>query len=607
MTTESASIDDRYRLASESLAIGDVGGAEGLLKQLIAAKPDEARAHNLLGSIAYGADKFPAAAEHFAQAIRLDPANGDYYSDLALALSRMGEHEAAITGFRASIHLKPDGPAAHNNLGTELQSQGQFAEAAVCFRKALALYPDFVAAYNNLGCVLREMGKPALALAPLEKALALSPQTAELHNSLANVLRDLGRLDDAIFRYSEAIRLKPDHVHAHNSLGSVYCDQGRLDEAMARQLEVLGIEPDCADAHTNLGVVWQRMGRPDLAVRAYRDAIRLDPKTTTAQTNLAMALLLQGDYAEGWRLYEKRWLGSHLKLAVRTFEQPQWNGEREPKRLLIHAEQGFGDTLQFCRYLPLIDPRHKIIFEVEAPLVDLMRQLPGVDTVIARGAPLPEFDAHCPIMSLPFVFGTTLDTIPNRSPYLRAGPEQVGGWAKRMEPVKGLRVGLVWAGGARPNQPELAPTNRRRSMNLASLAPLAQARGVSFISLQKGPPASEVQAAPPGMTLFDFTDDLHDFTDTAALVETLDLVIGVDTAVAHLAAAMGKPVWLLNRFDTCWRWLMNRDDSPWYPTLRLFRQPAPGDWDSVTADIAAALQHAADLSQDRATPMVRAA
>jgi Flp pilus assembly protein TadD len=573
MATKPASIEDRYRLAQDVLAVGDVDVARSLLEELAAARPDEGPAHHLLGVIAYRAGKDGPAAEHFARAIRLEPKNGDYYSDLALVLSRMGEQDAAISGFRAAIHLKPDSYAAYNSLGAELRSKGQFAEAVACFGRALSLHSGYMRAHNNLGCVLREMGKPDLAIPHLEKAVALSPQTAEIHINL----------------------------------GSAYCDMDRLDEAMGSFRQALAIDPHCANSHNNLGALLHRMGRLDEAVRAYRDAIRLDPEERDAPNNMAMALLLQGDYEQGWRLYETRWRSTHFKRGVRHFAQPQWTGDLHPKRLLIHAEQGLGDTLQFCRYLPLIDPRHEVVFEVEAPLVDLMRQLPGVAAVVARGAPLPDFDAHCPLLSLPRVFETTLDTLPNQTPYLRADPAKVVRWAKRLEAVQGLKVGLVWAGGARPNQPELAPTNRRRSMNLASLAPLAQARGVSFISLQKGPPASEVHAPPPGMTLFDFTDDLHDFTDTAALVETLDLVIGVDTAVAHLAAAMGKPVWLLNRFDTCWRWLMNRDDSPWYPTLRLFRQPAPGDWDSVTADIAAALQHAADLSQDRATPMVRAA
>jgi len=506
--------------------------------------------------IAYRAGEDGPAAEHFAQAIRFDPENGEYYNDLALALSRMGEQEAAITCFRTAIHLKPSGHAAHNNLGAELRSKGQFAEAVACFSRALTLHSGYVEAYNNLGCVLHLVGRPDLALAPLEKAAALSPQTPDIHNNL----------------------------------GMAYYDKDRLEDAKRCFLAALAIDPDCSGAHNNLGMLLQRIGRPDLAARAYRDAMRLDPDATEAQNNLAMALLLQGDYAEGWRVHEKRWLSRHLKPTLRGFEQPLWTGELGATRLLIHADQGLGDTLQFCRYLPLIDRRHRIVLEVQPPLADFMRQLPGVEAVVARGEPLPDFDAHCPIMSLPFVFGTELDTIPNQTPYLRADPVKVAGWAKRMKPAKGLRVGLVWAGGARPHQPELEPVNRRRSMSLATLAPLAQTRGVSFVSLQKGPPALEAQAPPQGMALFDFTDDLHDFTDTAALVETLDLVISVDTAVAHLAGAMGKPVWLLNRFDSDWRWLRAGGTTPWYPSMRLFRQPCLGDWQSVMAAVRSALE-----------------
>ncbi len=385
-------------------------------------------------------------------------------------------------------------------------------------------------------------------------------------------------------------------------------DLGRLEDAMNRCREALAVDPNCALSHNTLGVALQGMGRPDLAASAYRDAIRLDPEMIEAKTNLAMALLLQGDYAEGWRLYETRWRRRHFKHDPRALEQPLWTGDLgtgdlgtgapKPKRLLIHAEQGLGDTLQFCRYLPLIDPQHKVIFEVQAPLVDLMRQLPGVEAVVAHGAPLPDFDAHCPLLSLPLAFETTLDTIPNQTPYLRADPAKVALWAKRLEAVQGLKVGLVWVGGRRTDNPDSQPLNRRRNISLATLAPLAQARGVSFVSLQKDAPISD--APPPGMTLLDVTDDLHDFTDTAALVDTLDLVISVDTAVAHLAAAMGKPVWLLNRYDTCWRWLLNRDDSPWYPTLRIFRQPTPHDWDTpVAAMLDSLTQWAATTASER--------
>jgi len=521
----------------------------------------------------------------------------------ALAIGRVSVAEALL---KELIAARPREGRAHHLLGTIAYGAGKDPAAAEHFAQAIRLEPENGDYYTDLASVLTRMGELEAAITGFRAALYLKPDGPVAHNNLGNVLRDLGRLDEAMVCYVEAIRLKPDFLHAHSNLGTIHLYQERLEDAKASYFKALGINPNCADVHNNLGAVFQQMGQHDLAARAYRNAIRLDPETTDAPNNLAMALLMQGDYAQGWRLYETRWISRHSKHGVRPFTQPRWNGELESKRVLIYAEQGLGDSLQFCRYLPLIDPRHEVVFEVDAPLVDLMRQLPGVE-VVARGASLPDFDAHCPIMSLPRVFGTTLDTIPNQTPYLRANPAKVAGWAKRLEAAKGLRVGLVWSGGARPNQPDLEPSNRRRNVSLATLAPLAQATGVSFISLQKGPPASEAHALPPGMTLLDFTDELHDFTDTAALIANLDLVISVDTSVAHLAGAMGKPVWLLNRFDTCWRWLLNRDDSPWYPTLRLFRQPEAGDWRSVVTTVATALQDAADRLADRPTAMVRAA
>jgi hypothetical protein len=258
--------------------------------------------------------------------------------------------------------------------------------------------------------------------------------------------------------------------------------------------------------------------------------------------------------------------------------------------LLLHAEQGFGDTLQFCRYASLVGAKARVILEVQPPLVRLCSSLAGVAQIVAQGEPLPAFDLHCPLMSLPLAIGTTLDTVPCEVPYLAAAPELVAGWRKRLAGLDGLRVGLVWAGSPRLELDSSA-MDRRRSITLATMAPLGEVSGVSFISLQKGEPAAQSPDAALGLALHDFTASLQDFADTAALIEALDLVISVDTSVAHLAGALGKPIWLLNRFDTCWRWLLNRDDSPWYPQLRQYRQPSPGDWSSVMREVRDALRH----------------
>jgi hypothetical protein len=298
-----------------------------------------------------------------------------------------------------------------------------------------------------------------------------------------------------------------------------------------------------------------------------------------------MTLLRAGRYEEGWREYEWRWKTHQLASSVRDFSQPRWEGGALDGRvLLVHAEQGFGDTLQFCRYAKRVEGR--VVLEVPSALVGLMQSMGGGVQVVAKGDVLPAFDVHCPMMSLPVLIETAPDPVSNAAPYLHAAPERAADWQARLAELPGLRVGLVWAGGARPDQPTLGAVNRRRSMTLAALAPLSAIAGVRLVSLQKGGPAEEVSQAPSGMQIHDFTAELHDFSDTAALIEALDLVISVDTAVAHLAGGLGKPVWLMNRFDSCWRWLTERRDSPWYPTLVQYRQPAPGDWDSVVADVA---------------------
>jgi hypothetical protein len=316
----------------------------------------------------------------------------------------------------------------------------------------------------------------------------------------------------------------------------------------------------------------------DEAEACFRRAIRLKPDYPDAHFNLAATLLAKGELQEGWAEYEWRWLTPRMKKTRRDFTQPMWRGEvAEGRTLLIHAEQGFGDCLQFSRYATLAADRGaRVVVEVPGPLVRLIRDLPGVDLVVARGDELPPFDIQCPMLSLPMVFGTVLTTIPSPTSYLRAEDAQVAVLETRLAAIgPGPRIGLAWAGNPRKDSPALA----RRSMPLERFMPVLELPGLRFFSLNKDTPA------PPDSPLVDLMDEMADFGDTAALISNLDLVISVDTAVAHLAAALGKPVWLLDRFDTDWRWLAGRRDSPWYPTLRIYRQPRQGDWDSVLDDV----------------------
>jgi len=518
----------------------------------------------------------------YRQILTIDPARADAHSDLGAALNDLGRPADAEASYREALRLRPNYPEAHYNLGNVLRDLGRPAEAEASYREALRLRPIFPEAYNNLGLALRDLGRPAEAEASHREAVRLRPNSPEAHNNLGAALFALGRPAEAEASYREALRLRPIFPEAYNNLGAALRDLGRPAEAEASHREAVRLRPIFPEAHSNLGAALYDLSRPAEAEASYREALRLRPNYPEAHNNLGYALLLAGRLEEGWKECEWRWKTKIFSGAARYFLAPLWRGEAIGGRtILLHAEQGLGDTLQFCRYAPLMVSGARIILEVQAPLVRLLSRLPGITQIIARGDRLPPLDLHCPLMSFPLAFGTTLDTIPAVTPYLSADPALAAHWQERLVGLDGLRVGLVWAGWRRLNFPAAAAIDRRRSIALKALAPLGAVSGVSFVSLQKDGPAAEVADPPHGLMLHDFTTELHDFEDTAALIVNLDLVISVDTAVAHLAGALGKPVWLLNRFDTCWRWLLNRDDSPWYPTLRQFRQPNLGDWDSA--------------------------
>jgi Flp pilus assembly protein TadD len=474
--------------------------------------------------------------------------SADVLTAQALACLRQGDLAGATNGFRRVVELYPTVASAHNNFGNILREQDQSDAALVCYRRAIALQPAFPEALNNLGTVLAQQGELAAAVEYYRRAIVLRPHYAVALNNLGNVYHKLGEFLAATACSREALRLDPNFADAYNSLGTALAVQGSLQEA--------------ADS--------------------YRRAIGLQPHFPQAHFNLSNVLLAHGDFEAGWPEYEWRWQTPHMVKAQRHFAQPQWRGEvGSGQTLLIHAEQGFGDSLQFCRYAALAAGRGlRVILEVQAPLVRLLGCLPGVADIIAQGSPLPPFDLHCPMLSLPFAFQTRLDSIPAGTPYLQADPAGARIWRDKLAGPGGLRIGIAWAGSA------TLAADRRRSLQAAQLGPLVAAAGETRVfSLQKG-----AAALPAGLPIIDHMDAMADFADTAAFVANLDLVISVDTAMAHLAGALGRPVWLLDRFDPDWRWLLGRADSPWYPTMRIFRQPAAGDWDSVLAAAAAALR-----------------
>jgi len=516
-------------------------------------------------------------------------------------------HQAGRLNQAGALYLKalavqPNDAYALNLLGVLRCEHGSFLEAVGLITKAIAVKPNFPEALNNLGLALGGLTRYEEALASYDRALAIKPDFAEVLNNRGNALHELKRYEEALASYDRALAIKPDYAYAFYNRGNALLGLGRPAGAEKSYREALALRPNYPEAHSNLGHTLSALGRAAEAVASCREALRLRPDFADAHNNLCLALLSTGQYDEGWKEHEWRWKTKHLSEGARDFSAPRWGGEAIGDRvILLHAEQGLGDTLQFCRYVPLVASVARVVLEVQAPLVRLLSQLPAIEKIIARGDKLPPFDLQCPLLSLPRAFGTTLDTIPAATPYLAADPELAADWRERLARLDRLRVGLVWAGEKRLH-PELAAVDHRRSVALDTMAPLGEASGVSFISLQKGEPATQTANPPHGMELHDFTADLHDFADTAALIDGLDLVISVDTSVAHLAGALGKPVWLLNRFDTCWRWLLNRDDSPWYPQLRQFRQPAPGDWNSVIRAVRYALQRLAAGDRDQLRP-----
>ncbi|OHE87692.1 MAG: hypothetical protein A3G75_03405, partial [Verrucomicrobia bacterium RIFCSPLOWO2_12_FULL_64_8] len=399
-------------------------------------------------------------------------------------------------------------------------------------------------------------------------------------------------LEEAIAAYQRAIELKPDFADAHNDLGIALQTQGKFDQAIASYQRALRLNPEHAEAYNNLGLTFYDQGRAADARGAYRLALAIMPQYADAHLNYALTLLLQGNFSEGWKEYEWRFESNkEVRNLKSRFRNPLWQGEAlAARKVLLYSEQGLGDTLQFVRYAPLIAQRGgRVFIECQPELKRLLKSVTGIEEIIGRGEPLPDFDVHCSLLSLPLALDTRLDTIPAAMPYLQSEPHIAAYWKEKIGGGTELKVGLVWAGSAREQNPRANSVDRRRSLALRQLEPLAKVPGVRWFSVQKGEPASQAKSPPQGLALVDYTEELRDFADTAGLVANLDLMITVDTSVAHLAGAMAKPVWMLSRLDGCWRWLLEREDSPWYPSMRIFRQHAHGNWADVISRVAAAL------------------
>ena len=502
----------------------------------------------------------------------------------AQALIRRGDLRAAREVYEQLCQIDKDNAEAWMMRGAINGEFGNLTEAITCLRRAIALRPDFPQAYFNLGNVFSKQDNLSEALTSLEQAVALKPDYTEAYYNLGIIMRDQGRFEAAIENYRQALKLKPDFAQAHSTLGNALKDQGRLEQAIAEYHEAIRLEPDYALAHYNLGSALREQGRPAAAIRSYRQALTLKPEHADTHWNLSLAYLLAGDYANGWREYE--WRFQALKTQQHHYGAPRWNAEPlAGKSILVWAEQGFGDALQFIRYLPRVKALGaEVVFACHEQLRRLLQDVAWIDRIVALGtAAGVQVDYQVPLLTLPELFATTVETIPAEVPYIHADPAWIAHWRGRVAETPGFTVGLVWAGN--PGH----KNDRYRSCVLDTLAPLGEVAGVTFYSLQVGPTGKYGNRPPDNMRCVDVTGELRDFADTAGLLANLDLVITVDTAVAHLAGAMGRPTWVLLPANPDWRWMLERTDCLWYPTLRLFRQRTLGDWAAVIEDVTAEL------------------
>ena len=550
------------------------------------ASPSSSLPQALAGAIAHFSAGRLAQAEQACNAILIShPRNFDALHLLAIVRCREGDFADGVRYFDLALHANPDAHDALANRGNALLSLGRFEEALASFERAIALRPGNSDLLNNRGNALQALKRYSEALASYQSALAERPGHAGLLKNRGNALAALGQFEPALASFDQALLVHPDDIGTFNNRGNVLRTLLRLDEALACYDHALTIQPGHPETLNNRGNALHALQRVDEAIESYQKALAIQPGYVDAHWNLGLAKLVSGDFTEGWKEYEWRWKGAEPP-GRRDFSVPRWSGKEDlrGKTILLHAEQGLGDTLQFCRYAALVHARGaKVVLQVDRSLESLLESLAGVSQTVAPGEALPHFDFECPLLSLPLAFGTTMQTIPADIPYLHADPAKISHWARKLGAKTRPRIGIAWSDN--PGQGK----DRNRSLPLAALEPLL-ALPLQFVCLQKEIRASDADALKRHVQLLHFEYDIADFSDTAALVELCDLAIAVNSSVSHLVGAMGKPVWIPLAFVPDWRFLLGREDSPWYPTARLFWQSRPGQWDDVVARMVAQLQ-----------------
>lgn len=510
----------------------------------------------------------------------MDPVN-DLLA-LGWSFQQAGNLTRAEDCYRQAVQAGGSRPDAWFRLGTVCVQLGKLDESVPYFREALRLNPREPETHTGLARALKRLGRLEDAVASFQQAVELNPDSPTTRNGLAVALAELGRLEEAVAGFRHAVRLKPDFAEAHGNLGFALRNLGRLDEALATLRLAIQLKPEGALAYNNLGITLVDLGKLDEAIASFQQSVRLEPEFADAHKNLGIALLLSGNLEQGWPEYEWRWKTKAFASRLGSLTQPRWDGSPLAGRtILLCAEQGLGDSIQFVRYAPLVKQTGgAVVLECQPSLVSLLGRCPGIDQIVPKGSARPRFDVYAPLMSLPCLFKTSLVSIPASVPYLSADSARVSHWKRELGSLPGFKVGIVWRGSP------TFETDRLRSIALAQFAPLAELEGIHLVSLQKGAGREQLPGFAARFTVTDLGDRLTDFIETAAAMTALDLIISVDTAPGHLAGALGLPVWVMLPFAPDWRWMLNRSDSPWYPTMRLFRQHKADNWTQVFAELA---------------------
>ncbi|HEY1684761.1 MAG TPA: tetratricopeptide repeat protein [Tepidisphaeraceae bacterium] len=615
MTRDSA--DQILNQAVSHHQAGRLHEAESLYRQIVAAQPEHAMATHNLGVLHRQLGKNEQAVAFIRRAISLDPNWTEAYFNLANILQEQNRLEEAIAAWQQVIVRWPSRAEAHWNLGVLLQKMGQLDQAIAAYQRASTAGLNSAEFYNTLGTALILAGRPDEAITAIQQAIARQPDFADAFYNLALALKDKKELDQGIGACQKALALRPNFPQAWNNLGIMLLEQKQHEAAINAFRHLVALCPDDADALHRLALALAKKGKHDEAIALCRQASELDPQSADIFHSLAVMLtdtmhleeaaaaarqaislepdhveahmiyatlcLLTGKLREGWQEYA--WRLKRDEFAQQKYVGPEWSGDPlQARTILLYSEQGYGDALQFIRYVPLVAERGgQIVVRCRLPLKRLFELSMQAVRVVTFEEPLPDFDLHCSLMSLPRVLETDLSNIPARIPYLFADSQQIATWRTRLAKLSDKpKIGLAWRGASEH------ANDHNRSIALKQLAPLAEQLHVQFVNLNKNNRAGEINDAT--FPIIDWTNELHDFADTAALVANLDLVISVDTAVAHLAGAMGKPVWMLLPYLPDWRWMLEREDSPWYPTMRLFRQNVRGDWEGVIRRISDALK-----------------